>query len=552
MMWYENKIYDINGLDIYLKKDKFLDICKKLNVNTSDSLLEIYEEFGLLFPIYRVIRPHDYLQEIFEQNNANDLENVIKVSDQYGELLKFENEELLRWHIPIFIEFEKTIIDGHPLDQAFKKSLSFIQKPSRDNFHKWDEYKVNLETPQKKQTRRHADSIAVVYYSPWQIYLLDEANVKHTYEINVLLNDFSKPFLSNTKPQKLETLEYNRYFETMWKYKFIEAMLFLKYSHNSKNCIIEGENYKHLYDEQITIATNISSIHTYEEWIRFLRYLCFLYYNYQNREKLKLSQCVKKDIGGVIDLLMYGLEKKYKQIVDDIGNYIGTTTYMEVPPLERIYPEYENFLKRESKPLLESVLKNYNEEVPEDLQLNEDAIDKIINHALSIGNETLLVSVISLNNEYFSPSYFGNEGIWTHIRSLCVSVESWVKVHAERSDFKEAIIKLATGDFDFCCNELCKNCGTNKLVILTINDLKKYLDKLKQINLIKKGKYLSWMKSLLRAYIIRNYAAHQTKLEPGLFGTNLIELYRSLLFFVFYAWKVKNPTITNKNPEDQG
>jgi hypothetical protein len=221
---------------------------------------------------------------------------------------------------------------------------------------------------------------------------------------------------------------------------------------------------------------------------------------------------------------------------------IGGTSYFYVAPLERIYPDYESFLKREAKPLIASVLEDYNKEVPDDLKLDKDVVDEIIEHALKVGNETMLVSVIGINQEYFSPSYFGDEGIWSHIRSLAVAVESWVKTLAANTNFRDAIGTLTKDRFgknmfDSYCDQLQKELGRTNMDVYSYSDLKQFLDRL----VIIEFKKLPWMTYLIRGYLIRNYVAHHTKLESGLFGSTLIALYRSLLFLAFYAWKLHQP-----------
>ena len=152
----------------------------------------------------------------------------------------------------------------------------------------------------------------------------------------------------------------------------------------------------------------------------------------------------------------------------------------------------------------------------------------------------MLVSVIGINQEYFSPSYFGDEGIWSYVRSLAVAVESWVKTLANETNFCNAIGTLTKkrfckNYFHSYCEQLWQELGRSNMEVYRYADLKLFLDKITTI----KFNDMSWMKYLIRAYLTRNYASHHTKLEPELFGSILIELYRSLLFLAFYTWKVK-------------
>ncbi|MCX5814496.1 MAG: hypothetical protein NT178_18430 [Proteobacteria bacterium] len=541
MFWLDDDYNSpFNGADIYLEIDKFQDSCGKLNIKANDKALEAYDKHGLICPLYRINRPKDYLQTIFEQTYGPQDVKVVSVPDEHGNLLQFEYEELNRWHIEILPEFEITLKEGHPLDQAHKRGECFVEVPSKDTFKDWKEYELRLQMTVDGASIRHMESTARHFYAPWQIYLIEEANQWHTRTINVLvpLGENETYILSET-PRKLSLTDWQEQFKSLWVYRFKESLLFRKTSYFVKENILEEDDAKRFYSDRSKIAETISNQHSYESWIGFLRTLCGLYFNYRGREKYKLSNEVKKDISETVSLLRFGLGKKYRDIINDVGMILGGQEFFYVPPLERIYPEYESFLRRETKSSLDSVLEDYNKEVPAVLKLGQGAVDDIIDHAFKIGNETLLVSVIGINKEYFSPSYFGEEGIWSYMRSLAVAVESWVKEIASKNDFRPAIVFLATGDFDSCCDQLQKKVGKTNMDVQSYVELRQFLDELKTVKFIKKSKDLTWMKYLIRAYLIRNYVAHHTKLEPELFGKNLIDLYRSLLFLVFFSWKSK-------------
>lgn len=544
MWWLEDDKCSLNDGDVYLELDKFIKICNELNVQVSDRLLEAYEKHGLIYPRYRINRPKDYLQKIFEQNHGPDrFKNVIEVPDEYGNLFKFEYEELHRWFHPGFKEFDVVLNEGHPLDEAFKRGESFIVNPSKDTYCNWDDYKVTLELTSGDTPLKKTELATRHFYSPWQIYLLEESNRRHTRHLNVLINlREGDKYILNEQPQKLLLAQWQDYFKSLWDYRFKENLLFTKALKGVDGNILEGKDNENFHNSCEKIANDICLQYSYESWMEFLKALCALYSGYQEREKHRLSKCVKKDIRIVIDISMFGFRKTYRDIINDVGTVIGGRSYFYVPPLERIYPEYEIFLKREAKPLMESVLEDYNKEVPDDLKLHKNFVDEIIEHAFRAGNETMLVSIIGINQEYFSPSYFGDEGIWSHIRSLAVAVESWVNTLAANANFRSAIGTLTKNRFgknifDSCCCQLQKELGRTNMDVYSYADLKQFLDKITAINF----EDLSWMKYLIRAYLIRNYVAHHTRLESELLGSSLIALYRSLLFLAFYTWKVKQP-----------
>ncbi len=538
----ENNKCSIKARDIYLELNEFKKKCDELNVQISDRLLETYEKHELICPLYRIRRPKEYLKTIFDQyQGSGRFKNIIEVPVEYKDLFDFEDKELDRWDHPIFPGFDKALSEGHPLDQAYNKGEAFIEIPSKDTYSNWKEYNVVLETTIEETSIKDTKSTARHFYSPWQIYLLEEANRKHTRKINVLIElKEGEKYILHEEPYRLTLVEWQKHFKSLWEFRFKENLLFAKALEKVKGNILEGADLKLFNDDRKKFATNICSYYSYESWIKFLQALCILYFNYQDNEKLKLSNCLKSDIRSVIDLLMLALEKNYSNIIKDVGMNLSRKSYLYATPLERIYPEYESFLKREVKLSFESILKDYNNEVPNILVLNKQAIDEIIDYAFNSGNETLLVSIIGINKEYFSPSYFGNEGIWSYIRSLATAVESWTKTISGitltgKNDFIIALNQLSNNDFDSCYNKLPNKCKN----IITVSDLNYCLRILTTIRFSRNRRDLTWMKYILRAYLIRNYVAHHTKLEPELFGNTLIELYRSLLFLVFYSWKTK-------------
>jgi len=247
----------------------------------------------------------------------------------------------------------------------------------------------------------------------------------------------------------------------------------------------------------------------------------------------------KKDIRVTIEILMLDFDVEYRKIIEDVG-FVWNQKTRHIPVLEEIVPEWESFLKREALPYLESVMRDYNSEIPSSYHITKEDLNKIIDHALKMGNETLLVSIIGINKEFFAPSYFDDEGVWSYLRSLAVAVESWAKEIAGKEKFGESLASLTRGDFDTACSKLKEICGKTNLKIHSLSDLKHFLRNLRSFSCRRESRDISWMKYLIRAYLIRNYVTHHTKLSPELFGRTLIEFYQALIYLVFYAWKARD------------
>lgn len=530
--------------DIYLEIEAFKKLGSACHIDASGQLLEAYEKRGLFFPIYQINLPRKYLQTIFEQERGQSRHSgSLSIPKLYESLWHFENREQCMWNHPKLPGFEKVLKDGHPLEQAHNRGERFIVRPSKKPFKKWDKNEAVLEAQYNGQVIKNRVSTIKRYYSPWQIYLLEELNRRHIRKINVLVKlKKGERYILSEPPSQLRLAEWQGHFNALWEYKFKENLVFAKDLESIDGNILEGAAARRFHETCKGIAIATFSKHSYKSWIEFIRILCGLYFEYQEEEKVKLSRCVKRDIKSTIDFIRQGAGKNYFELIDDVGMVIDGTQFLDVPPLERIYPEYERYLGREAFHEIESTLKYYNNAVPCDLKLNEKAVDEIIDHAFKGGNETLLVSIVGIHQEYFEPSYFGDEGIWSYVRSLSIAIESWTKNLSGKGSFEAAINSLVGKDFERCLDQLAKSCGRkdhNDLRINNLSDLKLFLKEIAGVQPRATTVEQAWMEHILRAYIIRNYAAHHTKLESDLFGSAFIEIYNSLMFLVFYSWKVR-------------
>ena len=388
------------------------------------------------------------------------------------------------------------------------------------------------------------------FYSSWQIYLLEEANRNFVRSVNILKDFEEFKFhwnslylkLAGISTDSLSLTKWQDFFVAIWDYRSKKNLVLSAITADEKGFfILEGEKAKKFYDERKKIAKNIAAKFSYPQWIEFLKQLCDLYYQYKNAEKIKLSKCVKRDIITNIDILMLGLSIQYRKIIEDVG-FIWNQRIRHIPALEEIISEWETFLKREAKFHLEFILEDYNKVMPSDFQVSKDDLDQIIDYALEKDNETLLASIIGINKEFFVPSYFDDEGLWSYLRSLAIALEVWIKNFTCERNFLSAVKALVCKqDLDNVENCLQTQYGITSLDINSLSDLISLLQILKNFSCRRGSKDISWIKYLIRAYLIRNYIAHYTKLSPELSGRTLIEFYRALIYLVFYAWKVKNP-----------
>jgi len=524
----------------YLDQKEFQKICTANHIDANDYLLELYEEHGLLYPVFRLLRPKEHLQAIREWRFNND--GTIELDSKYHTLFFYESGGLtgFHWIIPEErSELQKSLEMGHPLEQAYKSGEKFIIKPTQETFIDWEKYIVTLPPTPKTWNFSETQSTAKHFYCPWQMYLLEELNRFHIRTFNILSEHrptypdyFRKWFGAMSRVAK-----WSKYFQVLWDFRFKQSILLVQANDGSNKRYIEGEAFRRLFERKKELAKVLYLSFEYKSWIEFLRILCEYYYKYIDAEKIRLSKNIKIDIGGAVDIVCYGSGKTYNELLEDVGMNAGGTIFFRLSPLERIYPLYERRLKHDAEWMLEVGIRTYNKLVDDDLRLAGNAASQIVEFALESGNDTLLSALIRLNKEIDEPTYYGNEGLWSHIRSLAVALESWVKTLTGKRQFQSALNSLTDGLFKQYKDGLRDNIGIDNLEVYSVDDLKTIMLASETLESANERPVASWMHKIVVAYLIRNYVAHHVKLDPWVFGSRLIEIWKSLNFLIFFAWR---------------
>lgn len=542
MWWLDNVKIPYSDYDLYVDVERFKEFCKKLKVNPA--YLGTYEKYKLIYPIYRVFRPKEYLQAIFEQKYNNP--EQICIPDHY--LMLFEIEDQISvYQLYRGAKFWNLINKGHLLDQACAQNNPFVRKLDTDSFVPRCKYRVNLI---KKNGIKKEDYVVRDFYSPWQIYLLEEANRKFMTNVNVLkeFDEYKRSLKLHREfsPRTLSLIKWKDFFEAIWDYRFRENLLLLNFTLDKTGFfILEDKEAEKFYNECEKIAKVIALRFSYSQWIDFLKQLCALYFQYKDAEKIGLSECVKKDIRVIIDILMMTFGVEYRKIIENVGWIINGHKFFMYAPLERIFPEWETFLKKEAKSHLGSILENYNKVIPSTYHVSKDDLDQIIDYALNTNNELLLASLIGLNKEYFSSSsYLSWYRVWPYLTSLAISAVHWIKslVNNHKIGLEKALNQITNKKFSRELQQVKQlfEERTGKIFpgYPDINDL---IELSKIINEIENIDKDTNIKYLVLSYLIRNYVAHNVKITPLFFGGSLQIFVRALIYLVFYAWKVKNP-----------
>ena len=376
--------------------------------------------------------------------------------------------------------------------------------------------------------------IAESYYAQWQVFLFEEADRLFTNKINTLLPQEAvrSSFMDNT----LSLSKWINEFKVLAEYRFKERLLFAKYMLQSSN-------------DEYSAQVKTLSIATFkkfekEKWIEFIRKLCETYFIYEESEKARLSKYLKSYISSTIGIYLESTEGPYSQLVMEVGDVIDGSKYFHRLPLEIILPDEENEKRREAKEYLDLFKDQYNKQIQASTVTNSD-ICNIIEICLNSGNDTLLTKIIEIEKDFKEDTIFWNQKIWSHIRSLAAAVETFGKeIFPTANKLGDCIVE-ANGKYNTLKDPFDKY--TNNLTGRTFVDIKIPIEVVQKIDIINNpSKYaiavapnLTDIRFLLTAHITRNFVNHSTKIDGEFFRSYFVEIYKSLIFTVFYMFKNK-------------
>lgn len=519
-----------NSIKKYLEAVEFIEYCKANNVDASLSTLEVYEKVGLLIPFYRLVFPEEYTRTLFEYNyKINNTTLAASFDDDKWQEIEQLRTALHSYSFKPLPQFDFALKHGHPLDYAYQNKNPFLQKPDKENFKPWEKYKIVAGTIDghsvKEDTAEH-------YYTPWQIFILDELNLMHTIEENYATKQKKGwgIFKQELHPSKLAS--FYLYFQTISNFVMMESLIRLDITFDLKCSVIEGELYKQLRGRIAEQAKNEYEKHSYSEWIKFIRKLVELFTEYNEREKLKFVDELKRFITSTINMLMDATKKSFEEIKNDYdGRFKGLRCQcrdkgiMIYPgELERIYPDELKEAKERARWSFESKIKQFNETLPDNLKIEEKIIDVLIDNIIESGHHLLLSHLHEVEKLWFNHSPHWESSIWAHLRSVAVSIESisqeWYGQNKLGSILEYAFKKEYTN--------LKDSIGKGIIDAKTLSEYKQKFDKISEHK--KKGIHGICGYHLVSAHLTRNYFSHKIKFEPYMLGSMFIEVYKDLVF----------------------
>lgn len=560
-----------NPIIKYLEAQKFIDYCKANRVNASFNVLETYEKYGILKPIYRLIVPEEYVKAKYEYNHFDyqkELQELVQeVKTKYGHdkrnhyvpKIKFNCpfkwkpiETLInamsRYSIMVPItqkdgsrdisHLENIIENGHPLERKYPKNNSFLKVPDKNDFRPWKEYEVVVEIKDGYPVK---ENTAEEYYAPWQIFVVDELNYRHTIEKNYLTKEVKGWSVIKENIHKSRILEFSDLFQTVSNFRMLKSIIWIIETDDVKGNVIEGKRYKTLEERTKKIAKKEYKCHE-DEWLKFIRKLVELYNHYTELEKNKLSQELKRFLGDTATMVIMARDIDFKTLCDEYGE--GNKSWgikiiddirVYYKGLEKIFSIEENQLREHAHSIFPSYIKQINESLPADSKLPDNFNEQLVD-IIKKGDILLLTHLHEIEELWFNHKLHWVGTIWAHLRSLAIGMEDigkeWFDERTLEGVFKKAFGENYKNLKEKYDSKLPKaKDGKNSITWATTPD-----EFIKKLNCILKNKDLSNNISnsplckyhLVVTRLTRNFIAHHTEIEDIRWSL-FIEIYRCLI-----------------------
>lgn len=531
-----------NPIKKYLSSEEFVEYCKANNVDASLDVLEAYEKAGLLIPFYRLVFPDEYIRALCEYDcKIIYTELDIPFDDNKWQEIEQLKTALCSYSFVPSRQFYFTLKHGHPLDYAFRNKNPFLQRPSKEDFKTWEKYIIIAGTldgyPVKEETAKH-------YYTPWQIFVLNELNLTHTIEENYATKQKIGRgiFKKELQPSKLGS--FCEYFQTISNFRMMKSLISRDIAFGLKSSILEGELYKQLRRRTVEQAINEYEKHSYSEWIKFIRKLVELYMVYNGREKIKLANELKHFLTSTINVLTDATNKSFDEISSaydgrfkrfgDPGHNEGVIIYPG--KLEQIYPDEIKETKESAKRIFDFQIKQLNETLPDDLKVENKMSDALTNNIIENGHYLVFCHLHEIEELRLNHRPRWKSSIWAHLRSFAVSIESIAQEWYGQNKFGNILEYAFKKEYTNLINSIGKGITDAK----TSSEYRGNFAKILEYK--KKGTHSICGYHLVSAHLTRNYFSHKIKYEPDMLGSMFIEVYKDLVFTLIslFVKKISN------------
>jgi hypothetical protein len=511
----------------YVSVDEFSRYCTDLkalrsNVSAQDRL-EIYAKRQLLQPMFVLLAPPEHVQATYRARYGLSYD-----PSHYSEEFEQLQSLVSNFASPLANYLPEAIAHGHPLEKASNAASAFVVPFSNWPVRAWRDTKVNVEEGLKLDTTEF-------YYGPWQVFALDEIEVRNSVTINTIIHPGAKVpprppkearfARSAEELQHLANWRMLRALASVDTIGYGEATLKKRRMVEQKRRSIAGEQLKRLNDES---------------WLNLLRMLVERHKHYEEYERIALADELKKYIADLGWLLIMGKNWTLEQVSEFYdGAYKGLPSICrgekghDVYPgiVLRMFPDEELEVRTRAAEILESHLRNPN--VSKTLQYEEGLPTAIVNAVEASGHGLLLVTLYQMDRLWDGSSMHRWENLWSQLRSLAVAVDALGQQWYASSSINGVLVKACGPRYEQTKRNMLagqmspSTAGEYRAAIAAVTGSNRRLD----ADLF--GTHL------VVADLTRNYLAHKMDIDDDDLTEAFFELPHAFLLTLAYLYKSK-------------
>ncbi|PKK88466.1 MAG: hypothetical protein CVV64_18625 [Candidatus Wallbacteria bacterium HGW-Wallbacteria-1] len=374
-----------------------------------------YEQFKLFRPSLRLKWPKEMVEFQTENDRFNDTPENTPESwpTEWESLYRFYYYERCDWNANI----SDSISSRHPFENI-SNTLNFFSMPnSTDSIPEQSEFLHEFQC----RDRNFREPLIIDYYHYWQIHLLDSIRrenqsnmlifgpIKETKEglpCNDTVLSCKGVYFVNSSQIYAVSDEYNALSEFIVFSTRLIQKIARKEKHANGHFVMSDADWSEYKDKLAEFGKEILSEYNLskDQMIAFAKFLTRLYKDYECNYRSELSNLVIQDLINLFDLMNSCFD-------------INLSDFrIEIPELDKIFPNNENKLKENTRIFFENQLQCYNEILTTNLTTTD--IQIFLTYCDWKGYYGLFESIHKLNSDWNNNTNLGSTNLYSYIRQL--------------------------------------------------------------------------------------------------------------------------------------
>ena len=511
----------------YLSVRDFMEFCRSVGIHvTEETELEFYyEDNRRLCP---VAKPDDYLRSTAE---GGDMPN------QFSGSIKKEPGQSL----------------AHPVDEAFDRLPESLD-PRQTQFHPWDSH-------------------VEVFYHYWQVYELyqirrdkglyaEEAfavRCEDKWQFTPILYTVESTLFWNRPVAEGDYLGLHDDFDALSRFIYLynqdrnRTFAPIQPNEDLIKSLSPGD-YEQYKSRVMNIAKDISQQCELDEerLYAFMRKLMEMHYSYQQAERHKLADLMKRDIGSLMHMVEWITGQDSTHVAEKAGNlrrHLGGPNY-----LETIFPNARAKARDKAAKILTLWAKrHYNPYVTTPFVMNDTNLDALVRYIDETDLAIFEYVLFTLNETWWDiPDSTQSAAMYFCIKNLAAFPEAFLREVYNYRIASRAIKPISKFDlYNYACslfakesslqsfwkviqdgyNNKCHDAKTEHEFEQKFEHLRAKMDQPH----IGGENYLGYC--FLMAALVRNFTHHHLVAEDSsLFDNRYLRAIRAILSVVFFAW----------------